>query len=155
MCLDLLWYHDRCNCNPIGSTNGQCDIGSGQCECQPGVTGLRCERCEVNFFGFGLSGCKRMATILFLLFLSSTIVIKLLQHFILWRADVHYYITCGVCVWWEENIILSPLCICHCSFSNLHSGITHVLRAFFIDLFLFFLYFSVRLRPRGLLHDPV
>ncbi|XP_075996096.1 laminin subunit gamma-1 [Genypterus blacodes] len=49
---------ERCNCNPIGSTNGQCDIASGQCECQPGVTGLHCERCEVNFFGFSSSGCK-------------------------------------------------------------------------------------------------
>uniref|UniRef100_A0A8C4DYK9 Laminin subunit gamma-1 n=1 Tax=Dicentrarchus labrax TaxID=13489 RepID=A0A8C4DYK9_DICLA len=48
----------RCNCNPIGSTNGQCDITTGQCECQPGVTGLHCERCEVNFFGFSSSGCK-------------------------------------------------------------------------------------------------
>uniref|UniRef100_A0A673JGZ4 Laminin subunit gamma-1 n=1 Tax=Sinocyclocheilus rhinocerous TaxID=307959 RepID=A0A673JGZ4_9TELE len=49
---------ERCNCNPIGSTNGQCDIVSGQCECQPGVTGQHCERCEVNFFGFSSSGCK-------------------------------------------------------------------------------------------------
>ncbi|XP_017326850.1 laminin subunit gamma-1 [Ictalurus punctatus] len=48
----------RCNCNPIGSTNGQCDVVSGQCECQPGVTGQHCERCEVNFFGFSSSGCK-------------------------------------------------------------------------------------------------
>ncbi|XP_039858413.1 laminin subunit gamma-1 [Simochromis diagramma] len=49
---------ERCNCNPIGSTNGQCDIVTGQCECQPGVAGLRCERCETNFFGFSVSGCK-------------------------------------------------------------------------------------------------
>uniref|UniRef100_A0A8D3DLT7 Laminin, gamma 1 n=1 Tax=Scophthalmus maximus TaxID=52904 RepID=A0A8D3DLT7_SCOMX len=49
---------ERCNCNPIGSTNGQCDITTGQCECQPGVTGLHCQRCEVNSFGFGSSGCK-------------------------------------------------------------------------------------------------
>uniref|UniRef100_A0A8D0DGP9 Laminin, gamma 1 n=1 Tax=Sander lucioperca TaxID=283035 RepID=A0A8D0DGP9_SANLU len=49
---------ERCNCNPIGSTNGQCDISSGQCECQPGVTGLHCQRCEGNFFGFSSSGCK-------------------------------------------------------------------------------------------------
>uniref|UniRef100_A0A674MZK9 Laminin, gamma 1 n=1 Tax=Takifugu rubripes TaxID=31033 RepID=A0A674MZK9_TAKRU len=48
----------RCNCDPIGSTNGQCDIITGQCECQPGVTGLRCERCERDFFGFSSSGCK-------------------------------------------------------------------------------------------------
>lgn len=49
---------ERCNCNPIGSTNGQCDVLSGQCECQPGVTGLQCQQCEVNFFGFSSSGCK-------------------------------------------------------------------------------------------------
>ncbi|XP_072544365.1 laminin subunit gamma-1 [Salminus brasiliensis] len=49
---------ERCGCNPIGSTNGQCDIVTGQCECQPGVTGQHCERCEVNFFGFSSSGCK-------------------------------------------------------------------------------------------------
>lgn len=48
-----------CDCNPIGSTNGQCDIVTGQCECQPGITGLHCERCERNFFGFSSSGCKR------------------------------------------------------------------------------------------------
>uniref|UniRef100_A0A7N9AL39 Laminin subunit gamma-1 n=1 Tax=Mastacembelus armatus TaxID=205130 RepID=A0A7N9AL39_9TELE len=49
---------ERCNCNPIGSTNGQCDINTGQCECQPGVSGRHCDRCEVNFFGFSSSGCK-------------------------------------------------------------------------------------------------
>ncbi|XP_053739856.1 laminin subunit gamma-1 [Synchiropus splendidus] len=49
---------ERCDCNPIGSTSGQCDISSGQCECQPGVAGRHCERCEQNFFGFGSSGCK-------------------------------------------------------------------------------------------------
>lgn len=49
----------RCNCNPVGSTNGHCDILRGQCECQPGVTGQHCDRCEVNFFGFSSSGCKR------------------------------------------------------------------------------------------------
>ncbi|XP_061549216.1 laminin subunit gamma-1 [Phycodurus eques] len=49
---------ERCDCDAIGSTNGQCDINSGQCECHPGVAGPRCERCEVNFFGFSSSGCK-------------------------------------------------------------------------------------------------
>uniref|UniRef100_G3N7R0 Laminin EGF-like domain-containing protein n=1 Tax=Gasterosteus aculeatus TaxID=69293 RepID=G3N7R0_GASAC len=49
---------ERCNCDPIGSTSGQCDITSGQCECQPGVSGRLCQRCEVNFFGFSSSGCK-------------------------------------------------------------------------------------------------
>ncbi|MEQ2259873.1 Laminin subunit gamma-1 [Xenotaenia resolanae] len=47
-----------CNCNPIGSTSGECDIVTGQCECHPGITGLHCDRCEINFFGFSSSGCK-------------------------------------------------------------------------------------------------
>lgn len=49
----------RCDCHALGSTSGQCDIRTGQCECQPGVTGQHCERCEVNHFGFGPEGCKR------------------------------------------------------------------------------------------------
>ncbi|XP_038125931.1 laminin subunit gamma-1 [Cyprinodon tularosa] len=49
---------ERCNCNPIGSSSGECDIITGQCECQPGITGMHCDRCEVNFFGFSSSGCK-------------------------------------------------------------------------------------------------
>uniref|UniRef100_A0A4W3JXR0 Laminin subunit gamma 1 n=1 Tax=Callorhinchus milii TaxID=7868 RepID=A0A4W3JXR0_CALMI len=47
-----------CDCNSIGSTDGQCDIRSGQCECQPGIVGQRCDRCESYHFGFGLDGCK-------------------------------------------------------------------------------------------------
>ncbi|CAH2311352.1 laminin subunit gamma-1 [Pelobates cultripes] len=49
---------EGCNCNAIGSTNGQCDIHSGQCECQPGISGQRCQQCEPNHFGFGPEGCK-------------------------------------------------------------------------------------------------
>lgn len=49
----------RCDCHALGSTNGQCDIWTGQCECQPGVTGQHCDRCEANHFGFGPEGCKR------------------------------------------------------------------------------------------------
>uniref|UniRef100_A0A3B5MY42 Laminin EGF-like domain-containing protein n=1 Tax=Xiphophorus couchianus TaxID=32473 RepID=A0A3B5MY42_9TELE len=51
-----------CNCNPIGSTSGDCDIDSGQCECQPGVAGQHCDRCEVNFFGTGQGqGCRQQS----------------------------------------------------------------------------------------------
>lgn len=49
----------RCNCHALGSTSGQCDIRTGQCECQPGVTGQHCDRCEANHFGFSSEGCKR------------------------------------------------------------------------------------------------
>lgn len=49
----------RCNCHALGSTSGQCDIRTGQCECQPGVTGRHCDTCESNHFGFGSEGCKR------------------------------------------------------------------------------------------------
>lgn len=49
----------RCNCHALGSTSGQCDIQTGQCECQPGVTGRHCDTCEGNHFGFGSEGCKR------------------------------------------------------------------------------------------------
>ncbi|XP_060686295.1 laminin subunit gamma-1 [Hemiscyllium ocellatum] len=48
----------RCDCNPIGSINGQCDARNGQCECQPGVVGRQCDTCELYHFGFGQDGCK-------------------------------------------------------------------------------------------------
>ncbi|XP_067846571.1 laminin subunit gamma-1 isoform X2 [Heptranchias perlo] len=48
----------RCDCNPIGSVNGQCDSQNGQCECQPGVVGRQCDECEPDHFGFGQDGCK-------------------------------------------------------------------------------------------------
>ena len=31
---------------------------SGQCLCQPGVTGLTCDRCKQDFYGFSLQGCS-------------------------------------------------------------------------------------------------
>ncbi|GCB72288.1 hypothetical protein scyTo_0006235 [Scyliorhinus torazame] len=48
----------RCDCNPIGSVNGQCDAQNGQCECQPGVVGQHCDKCEPYHFGFSQDGCK-------------------------------------------------------------------------------------------------
>ncbi|XP_065226711.1 laminin subunit gamma-1 [Planococcus citri] len=46
-----------CNCNDIGSWNLQCN-SEGKCSCKPGVTGDKCDRCDLNFYDFGPSGCK-------------------------------------------------------------------------------------------------
>ncbi|KAL4219663.1 Laminin-type epidermal growth factor-like domai [Mactra antiquata] len=46
-----------CSCDPTGSEELQCD-DSGQCKCKPGVTGQRCDRCEDNYYDFGILGCR-------------------------------------------------------------------------------------------------
>ncbi|KAI1730594.1 laminin EGF domain-containing protein [Ditylenchus destructor] len=48
----------ECDCDPIGSLNGTCDVISGQCFCKAGVTGRRCDQCAPRQFGFGPEGCK-------------------------------------------------------------------------------------------------
>lgn len=46
-----------CNCHPVGARQLQCDA-SGQCHCKPGVTGDKCDRCQANYFDFGITGCR-------------------------------------------------------------------------------------------------
>ncbi|XP_060569790.1 laminin subunit gamma-1-like, partial [Ruditapes philippinarum] len=46
-----------CNCDPTGSEDLQCN-DQGQCQCKPGVTGQRCDRCEDNYYDFGIYGCR-------------------------------------------------------------------------------------------------
>ena len=48
----------ECNCNTIGSINGNCD-NTGKCTCKtgidrviPGFSGEKCGKCEAGFFGF-------------------------------------------------------------------------------------------------------
>ena len=41
-----------CNCSPCGTE--ACDPHSGQCLCKAGVTGPRCDRCQVGLPGRGL-----------------------------------------------------------------------------------------------------
>lgn len=48
------WYN--C-CAVIGARQLQCDA-SGQCHCKPGVTGDKCDRCQANYFDFGITGCR-------------------------------------------------------------------------------------------------
>ena len=43
-----------CECHPEGSEAGQCEAGSGQCPCRPGLTGLRCDACTEKRGSFPL-----------------------------------------------------------------------------------------------------
>ncbi|XP_076248690.1 laminin subunit gamma-1 [Calliopsis andreniformis] len=49
-------YCVACNCNEIGSRNLQCN-SEGKCQCKPGVTGDKCDRCASNYHNFGPYGC--------------------------------------------------------------------------------------------------
>eukprot|EP00092_Neocalanus_flemingeri_P012243 GFUD01013199.1.p1 GENE.GFUD01013199.1~~GFUD01013199.1.p1 ORF type:complete len:1692 (+),score=371.26 GFUD01013199.1:452-5527(+) len=42
---------EPCDCDPTGSTDLQCSI-DGKCQCKPGVTGDKCDRCEANYWNF-------------------------------------------------------------------------------------------------------
>lgn len=41
-----------CQCSTIGSYPVPCDPGTGQCECLPGITGKRCDRCLSGAYDF-------------------------------------------------------------------------------------------------------
>ncbi|KAM7395151.1 hypothetical protein PAMA_006754 [Pampus argenteus] len=45
-----------CHCNSFGSKSFDCDE-TGQCRCQPGVAGPKCDRCSQGFFNFQEGGC--------------------------------------------------------------------------------------------------
>ncbi|XP_018901355.2 laminin subunit gamma-1 isoform X1 [Bemisia tabaci] len=47
-----------CHCNEIGSRSLQCNT-EGKCQCKPGVTGDKCDRCDVNHYDFSNQGCKK------------------------------------------------------------------------------------------------
>ena len=49
----------ECNCDPVGTVeNTECDVQTGQCQCKPGVTGLHCDQCLPEHYGFGQYGCS-------------------------------------------------------------------------------------------------
>ncbi|XP_046413039.1 laminin subunit gamma-1 [Neodiprion fabricii] len=49
-------YCFPCNCHETGSRSLQCN-SEGKCQCKPGVTGDKCDRCAPNFYNFGSLGC--------------------------------------------------------------------------------------------------
>lgn len=56
-----------CNCNRLGSVSDTCNPETGQCECKPGVGGLKCDRCMPGYWGLpkiseGHQGCIRKHT---------------------------------------------------------------------------------------------
>ena len=48
-CLFLL---PACDCNPHGIQTPQCDRATGQCICNEGVEGPRCDKCSRGYSGF-------------------------------------------------------------------------------------------------------
>ncbi|XP_077188729.1 laminin subunit gamma-2 isoform X2 [Paroedura picta] len=45
-----------CTCNSVGSVGAWCD-NHGRCQCKPGVTGDKCDRCQHGFHSFSVNGC--------------------------------------------------------------------------------------------------
>ncbi|XP_053201782.1 agrin-like [Panonychus citri] len=58
---DYLGCPERCFCNRRGSIGSNCDPVTRQCRCKPGIGGLKCNRCEADFWGLhmakGQDGC--------------------------------------------------------------------------------------------------
>ena len=53
-----------CQCNLLGAYGRTCEPNPSHCTCKPGYGGLRCNRCEPNFWGLpniadGNSDCIR------------------------------------------------------------------------------------------------
>ncbi|XP_028895887.2 laminin subunit alpha-1 isoform X3 [Zeugodacus cucurbitae] len=47
-----------CDCNLDGSTSDDCDSQTGQCQCRPGVTGLKCDKCIAERNHLEDRGCR-------------------------------------------------------------------------------------------------
>ncbi|XP_015919728.2 laminin subunit alpha isoform X1 [Parasteatoda tepidariorum] len=45
---------EECNCNPLGTLNGQlqCDLSSGQCRCKSNIVGRTCDKCKAGYWAF-------------------------------------------------------------------------------------------------------
>ncbi|XP_063395250.1 agrin-like [Cydia fagiglandana] len=52
----------QCGCHRLGSVSEQCG-DAGQCDCRPGVGGLKCDRCEPGYWGLPRIGTGHMGCI--------------------------------------------------------------------------------------------
>lgn len=46
-----------------GSQANVCNHRTGQCDCKQGVTGLRCDICLPNYYGFSSTGCRGISNL--------------------------------------------------------------------------------------------
>ena len=58
----IMLYHNfitlACDCDSVGSINQICDQIGGNCSCQPGVGGRRCDQCLPGFYSLSATGCS-------------------------------------------------------------------------------------------------
>ena len=55
--LQLPFLSPVCGCNDMGSINSSCNP-LGECNCQPGVEGTKCDSCQPFHFNLSSSGCQ-------------------------------------------------------------------------------------------------
>lgn len=54
---------ESCDCDPDGTESEECDQITGQCVCQPGLTGKRCDRCDKSRSMLQDGHCKGTVTL--------------------------------------------------------------------------------------------
>ncbi|PIK46886.1 putative laminin subunit alpha-2-like [Apostichopus japonicus] len=47
-----------CDCNPTGSADEICDVITGHCHCKEGISGSKCDQCEIGYWNFSAAGCQ-------------------------------------------------------------------------------------------------
>lgn len=47
---DTMLTFPACDCDPTGSSDMQCDVQTGQCNCRPNFVGKTCNKCTRNTF---------------------------------------------------------------------------------------------------------
>jgi len=163
---------EACNCDPTGTVPGTiCDSVGGQCVCQYGVTGRRCDVCQQGFYNFTFNGCTRKYSSSPRPYVRSTIRIGLSFVFVslsvclslhLYTFSLSHSLTLSVCLSLTHSLIQSlsvcasvcaSVCVSVCVYVSVFvsvsvsvsvSGIVCLFRCLFLCLFL--CYYSVLLQ---------